>query len=709
MLFLARYKMATLCRLLILLCLGVIAVHARAEESIELCSRSRLLQQAHVRGLSPALLPQQTSPSDTDVLHYSLSLTVQPPDSYLTGKNVMTIRSLRNDLNEFRFQLADSFTITTLQLDGCPISFTRINPVTVQAEFDRAYRAEETFELTVGYEGFTRTEGFGSIVFGVRSSGAPYAYTLSEPWFSYTWWPCKDDNTDKATADITVTVPEGLVVASNGLLRSVESTGQGQTRYHWVHRYPVAPYLISFAATNYNTWTVNFEHANGTMPVQFFIFPEDDTAEHRAAWEKCVDMLSVFSRIFGTYPFIEEKYGIYQFGFQGGMEHQTMTGQGGFWEGVTAHELAHQWWGDMVTCKTWHDIWLNEGFATYSQALWAENKPGSSGFPALRSTMQLLKPSRVDGSVYCYDISDIGRIFSSSFSYRKAAWVLHQLRHVVGDAPFFAILHEYRNRYRYDSASTEDFIAVAESVYGKSLRWFFDEWVYGIGAPAYRWGWANRQVNGKNYLLLSVEQTQPDTYGVFTMPIDIRATCNGQSWTRAIWNDARTEYYVLPIPAPTSSVALDEGGWILATEIQNAPYVPGPPVVVDTAPTPGARVSYGLDQLRVTFHTEVIVSASDFEVRGQRQGVQPFIFQYDPATCTVTLRFLQPLPPDVYTLRVRDTVRAADSGLTLDGEVREAVLPSGDGQPGGDAVVYFSVTLQAHPSPPPPVGRRPRR
>ncbi|GIV16364.1 MAG: hypothetical protein KatS3mg022_1799 [Armatimonadota bacterium] len=705
----ARFKIAALSWLLILLWFGIITVYAGSEEMAEPCGKSRLLWQAYMHGLSPTLLPQQTALSDTDVLHYSLSLTVQPPNPYLTGKNVMTVRSLRDDLKAFRFQLADSFIITTLRLDGHPISFTRVDPVTVQAEFDRTYRAEEIFDLTVGYEGFTRTGGFGSVVFGVRASGAPYVYTLSEPWFSYTWWPCKDDNTDKATTDIMVTVPEGLVVASNGLLQSVENTGQGQTRYHWVHRYPVAPYLVSFAATNYNVWAVGFEHANGTMPVQFFIFPEDDTAEHRAAWERCVEMLSVFSRIFGTYPFIEEKYGIYQFGFPGGMEHQTMTGQGGFWEGVTAHELAHQWWGDMVTCKTWHDIWLNEGFATYSQALWVENRPGSSGLPALRSAMQSLKPSRVDGSVYCYDISDIERIFSSSFSYRKAAWVLHQLRHVVGDALFFTILREYRNRYRYDSASTEDFITVAESVYGRSLRWFFDEWVYGIGAPAYRWGWANRQVNGKNYLLLSIQQTQPDTYGVFTMPIDIRATLNGQTWTQAIWNNARMQHYVLPVSTPASSVTFDEDGWLLTTEVQNVPYVPGPPVIVATAPNPGARVSYGVTQLRVTFHTAVTASASDFEVRGQRQGVQPFIFHYDPDTCTATLDFLQPLPPDLYTLRVKDTVRAMDSGLALDGETREAVLPSGDGQPGGDAVVYFSVTLQAHPSPPPPSGRRPHR
>src|SRR5262249_15754047 len=154
----------------------------------------------------------------------------------------------------------------------------------------------------------------------------------------------------------------------------------------WLTNYKTAPYLWFFSSTNYNQWSRTYTYqlpggGTGTMPVEFSIYPASDTAANRAAWEKVVDMLGVFSQLFGEYPFVGEKYGIYQFPFAGGMEHQTYTGQGTFVEYVTAHELGHQWWGDNVTCRTWNHIWLNEGFATYCEALWEEFKPGSTGQP----------------------------------------------------------------------------------------------------------------------------------------------------------------------------------------------------------------------------------------------------------------------------------------------------------------------------------------
>jgi len=398
---------------------------------------------------------------------------------------------------------------------------------------------------------------------------------------------------------------------------------------------------------------------------------------------------------------LNDKYGIYQFQFGGGMEHQTMTGQGGFGESLTAHELGHQWWGDMITCATWSDIWLNEGFATYSEALWQEFKPGSSGFPALKAAMQSRRPSNVNGSVYRYNPTDINTIFSNNFSYLKGSWVLHQLRYVVGTETFFDILAEYRRQYEYTSATTDQFIEVAEQVYGQDLNWFFGTrqsqtgWVYGTGALAYQWGWQNTTVNGKNYLLVSLNQTQSTSYGPYSMPVDIRFTTNGQRENRRIWNDARAQHYVIPIGGGASNVTLDEDEWLLKTGVTSASYSPGPPKIVETSPEPGAKREHGLNQIQVTFHAPVQASAGDFTVTGTRTGSQSFNYSYNSANNTAVLSFNSSLPLDTYTVQVRDTIRATNSNQTLDGEINNpahpASLPSGNGVQGGTAQIRFFV------------------
>ncbi len=628
-------------------------------------------------------------PNLTDVQHYDLTLEVRPSTQEVIGTCVMTVVVKQPTLNAFRFRLRENLLITGVWLDGRPISFTREGITTVRADFDRPYAMNETFQLRVDYQGTPVSRGFGSFNFTTRSSGAVIVWTLSEPWYAYTWWPAKDENTDKATLTFSIIVPSSMVVAANGVLQGVDNLPNNRLRYRYRHDYPITVYLVAFAATNYNTWSRTFTYNGSTMPVVFYIYPENDTSSNRAAWERCIPMLGTFSDLFGLYPFFNEKYGIYQFPFGGGMEHQTMTGQGGFGESLTAHELAHQWWGDMVTCATWHDIWLNEGFATYCEALWEEFKPGSSGFPALKAAMQARRPSSVNGSVYRYDISDINQIFDSNFSYRKGAWVLHQLRWVLGDARFFDLLSRYRQRFEYNSATTEDFIAVAEEVYGASMRWFFDRWVYGVGAPSYRWGWSSTRVNNKDYLLLSIRQVQSSSYGIYTMPIGIRATIGSTNRDLRTWNSAATQYYVLPVNGTVSAVQFDPDEWILKVDATQEAYQPGPPVIVETEP-PMGTLSQSPAQFKIYFQTEVQANAADFSLSGNTVGNIPLSFSYESANRRAVLTPAGSLKPDLYILRVRDTVRSASSGLALDGETFEN-LPTGDGIPGGEAALPFRL------------------
>ncbi len=641
---------------------------------------------------------------DTDLLHCDLEIEIIPSlYDNMDGRNTLTIQSKSAALTQFTFRLRTQYIIDSAVINGTtPVTVSTVSNTTRVVTLDRTYGMDEVFDLTIEYHGHAESRGFGSIEFTTHGSGVNIVYTLSEAYFAYTWWPAKDgdfgvpgDNGDKFTLDLAIIAPDSMVTASNGLLQGIDTLSGNRERYRWSSDYPITTYLVCFSSTNYNTWSQTYVPiAGGTMPVDFYIYPESDTSGNRAAWNKAVDMLYTLRTLYGEYPFVDEKYGIYQCQFGGGMEHQTFTAQGTFDEGVTVHELGHQWWGDMITCETWNHIWLNEGFATYTEGLWAEFKPGSSGLPALKSFMAGIKYTGA-GSVYVTDAetADMYAIFDGSTSYDKGGWVLHMLRHVLGDADFFAALDAYRAAFEYAAATTEDFQAVCETFYGDSLNWFFQEWVYGERAPAYSWGWSSAQVNGQNYLLLYIDQTQSAAYQRFTMPIDV--VVNGTTYV--VFNNADPEHFVIPVPSAPTTVSLDPDAWVLWSTRTNVAYVPGPPKIVETAPAPGEIVltSPGLDTVTASFHTNVNTAAGDYTLIGAATGAQSVAFSYSSGTKTTTLTAPADLPPDDYTLTVNDTVTAVDSGQALDGEVADpldpASLPSGDGLAAGDAVISFAV------------------
>ena len=322
-----------------------------------------------------------------------------------------------------------------------------------------------------------------------------------------------------------------------------------------------------------------------------------------------------------------------------------MTGQGGgnpSEQFLTAHELGHQWWGDSVTCANWQDIWLNEGFATYTEAIWREFRPpgiGPIGLEGLQGLMAARRPGNVNGSVYCFDISSESRIFSTSFSYNKGAWVLHMLRHVMGDEAFFQALRDHRAANLYSTATTAQFQAVCEAVHGSSLDWFFQPWVYQIGAPTYQYAGRTVTVNGRAFLEVFLEQVQSSTWPTFTMPLDVRATIGGTPVTVVARNDARREHLLLPVPAGAlTGIELDPDLWVLTVASSTSTSVTGsktevafpegPPKVTETVPAPSSHAAPGtLTEARVWFHKPMTVSsltaAGRVTLSGARQGAIP--------------------------------------------------------------------------------------
>jgi len=638
--------------------------------------------------------------ADTDVLHYALDLQIFPDLTALAGTNTMSVRSLVDGLTTFRFRLDSALAIETMTCGGVEAAWTRVDNATVEVTLDRAYSADEEFALAVSYSGLPRAEWWGSIRFTTHD-GQPLVYTISQPYYAHTWWPCKDDNADKATADLRFTVPAALTVASNGLLQSITDLPDGRKLFHWRTDFPTAPYLFCFAATSYNVHTRYFTHAAGEMPVEFYLYPDRDSAENREKLARCLPMLETFGQLYGPYPFLAEKYGIYHFGFSGGMEHQTMTGQGsgytGLSEWLTAHELAHQWWGDMITCATWHDIWLNEGFATYSEALWEEFKGGSSNPAALHGWMAHRRPGNFTDTVYVDDISQPARIFDDDLSYRKGAWVLHMLRHVVGDDDFFAALALYRGRYALGSATTADFRAACEEVAARDLARFFQQWVYEPGAPAYEFAWQPVTADQRTFVELMIRQAQTADAPTFAMPVDVRLTDADGAYTHVAWNDARQEHLLFEVTTAPSTLQLDPEHWILTqpADAQTTEFESGPPKIVALRPAPAVALTPAeFSTLEIVFHTEVAVPPLAVHVEREGAGVD-FAARYEAATQTLSLGAREPLTDGSYRLVVSDAIRGGASDLALDGELATAdgtlLLPSGDGLPGGTAEATFVV------------------
>jgi len=276
------------------------------------------------------------------------------------------------------------------------------------------------------------------------------------------------------------------------------------------------------------------------------------------------EAVSLFAGYFGEYPFNTEKYAMSQLGFYGGIENQTNTIIGYMsldWLAVMVHELSHMWFGDMITCESWHHGWLNEGFATYCEALWAEHL---GGFEAYKANMRL-NEWLAGGTLYLNDISDPFEIFVPII-YEKGAYVVHMLRGVLGDSLFFACMSTYASDpdLRYGHATTEDLQAICESVSGMDLDFFFTQWVYEEYFPVYRYRFT--QDNASRVVHVEIRQMQSLGPSVFEMPIELRFNyADGTNGSVVVWNDQRVQTYDLPAEQAVTQMLFDPDGWILRT------------------------------------------------------------------------------------------------------------------------------------------------
>lgn len=402
--------------------------------------------------------------------------------------------------------------------------------------------------------------GFGSFVTSVHS-GVPVLWTLSEPYGSRDWWPCRNGLDDKADSiDIIITNPLAYTAASNGLRQSIIINGSNKIT-HWKHRYPIATYLICMAVTNYAEFDDSAQLGNVNLPMQTFCYPEN-LSLFKVNTPLVLETLKYYSSVFGNYPFIKEKYGHVQFSWGGGQEHQTSTFIVTPNENLMAHELAHQWFGDKITCGSWRDIWLNEGFATHLAIMNFEKR-----YPlAVRATRKkeiANITSLPGGSVWVDDTTNVNRIFNGRLTYIKGSHLLYMLRWKLGDSIFFKGMRRYFNdsAIAFGFAKTDDFKRNLEAVSGVDLTEFFNDWFYGQGYPSYKVQWT--QI-GNDYVKINMSQTTSHpSVSFFPLPVALQFKNASQQKTIVVNNTYNDEIFFDNIGFIADTVIIDPDYWLI--------------------------------------------------------------------------------------------------------------------------------------------------
>lgn len=504
--------------------------------------------------------------SDTGInaVYYKLNLNVTYNPNFLTGEVTINSVSHVNNLSNFFYDFSDHLTVDSVIQNNTPLSFTRTQNK-INISLNTPAGMNQIVSTTIYYHGVPVPTGFGSFEFGSHNN-EPAIWTLSEPFGSSDWFPCKNTPGDKVdSSDMWLRCPEQLTAVSNGTLTGIINNNDGTKTYKWHNSYPIANYLISLAISNYAQYNFYFKYtATDSMPVQNYIYPEHLNSVIPFL-DKTNYMLGLFSQKYGLYPFINEKYGHAEFGRQGGMEHQTISSMGVFNENIIAHELTHQWFGDLITCRNWENIWLNEGFATYGEAIYNEAAYGKSYYD------QFIKNRMADaktavGSVYVQDINSINQIFAGNRSYAKGCVVLHMLRGIVGDSTYFNIIRNYVSdtTVAYKTAVTEDFQNVAEMLTGQDFDYFFNEWIYGENYPKYDVSWQTQLNSNSSYLAsIKIIQQQNTNPLFFTMPVQIKIFMEDGDTAFTVFNNVQSQTFDFTVSSNPLDFKIDPNNYIL--------------------------------------------------------------------------------------------------------------------------------------------------
>ncbi len=490
--------------------------------------------------------------SDEDIHYLHALWEIDPSVRAIRGEIRYGVTLLNASYDSLRLQLSPSLTVDSVKLNAELLPWNHAGRQLQIAINPQVFGSQ--FELSIFYHGEPGSSGFGSFVQSQTPEGFPIVWTLSQPDGAADWWPVKPGLSDKIDSSLyEIRIPPGNKAACNGKLLGVDTLADALV-YRWKHSYPVAPYLIAVAVTAYDEIRSMVPLSEGEVELLNYCYPSK-----RGEWEwqqnEVRAMFQYFDSLFVPYPFSREKYGHAQFGWGGGMEHQTMSFMADLGPWLTSHELAHQWFGNLITCHSWTDIWLNEGFATWATGLFFERfNPLQFYFWKRNNILEII--SKPNGSVMVDDTTLVSRIFDGRLSYYKGAMVLHMLRKRVGEEVFWMACRNYLNdpSLRFGFSTTDQFRAHMEAVYGASLEPFFEAWIELEGHPKVLVEWRNEEASVRFRLR---QRPSAENGVVFPLSLKIRMKGDGLEKDTLVFFDSESVEFSHSVASVIDSIELD--------------------------------------------------------------------------------------------------------------------------------------------------------
>lgn len=508
-----------------------------------------------------------------DVKHYYLELEVENNTTYLSGQVSISAQVVVNELDTFAFELIDEMIIDQVLVNNTEHSvFHENNEAFVP--LNETLTQNSLFTVKINYHGTPPTgESFSGVFTEYDSTWNKHVtWTLSEPFSAREWWPTKQVLTDKADSVwVDITTSAENLAGSIGLLSATIPLPDNKVRYEWRSKYPIAYYLISFAVAEYQEHNVYAKPGylqGDSLLIQNFIYNSPGCYEwSKPGIDRSVEFMELFTDLFSFYPFDKEKYGHCLAGLGGGMEHQTMTTLGRFDFSLVAHELGHMWFGDNVTCSNWSDIWINEGFATYTDYLATDYIADDKYALIWKTNGQNYIMSEPDGSIYVppeeVTYNNVDRIFDSRLSYWKGAIIIHMIRfELQNDELFFQVLQNFQLQYADSTAGAADFMAVLNETSGKDFTAFFDQWYYGEGFPIFDFSY--KQENGLFVLYATQSASFPEVTPFYRMHFPVKLYFNDGTDSTLIFEQTDHENtFTAPISKLIDSLQVDPELWVL--------------------------------------------------------------------------------------------------------------------------------------------------
>lgn len=499
-----------------------------------------------------------------DVKFYKIDINATNTTKAISGNGTVNAVVVGNPMSTLVLELINSLTVDSVFVNNVNLIFSHANDE-ITVNLPSAIPVGDSFSVVVYYHGTSSGNGIRN---GSSPSwGSQITWTLSESYHAKDWFPCKQILSDKAdSVYVFVTCPNTLKAGSNGLLKNVVVVPGNKLRYEWKSYYPINYYLPSIAVSNYQEYNI-YAHPAGitdSILIQNYLYPSSGYLPY---FQDIIDLTPSFIELlsdkYGMYPFKNEKYGHCTAPIGGGMEHQTMTTLSSFSFELVIHELGHMWFGDNVTCSTWQDIWVNEGFATYTHYIGLQYLETQAAADQMIVTTQDDVMASPDGSLYIplADVFDEARIFDYRLTYEKGAAIIHQIRFILNnDTLFFNILKNFQQTYGGNVASATDFKNILETMSGIDFTDYFNQWYYGEGFPTYDVVWS--QQSGNVSLTLSQTTSMPTVTTFFKLPVEIKFSWTGGDTTIRFNNTVNQQQFNVNIPHIITNLQVDPNNWL---------------------------------------------------------------------------------------------------------------------------------------------------